>query len=293
MNAATPDREKNESRVTRGDKSAFGRRAWRFARLVALCYVALCLFLYLFQRRLQYFPVTSNPSVPPGASGLEEFTTTAEDGVEIKGWYWPGPKPLTLVIFHGNGGHRGHRLEWMRMLRERLQVSLCMPDYRGYGGSGGSPSEEGLYRDAEATLAWLGDRGASRFIYMGESLGTGVAVELARRQPPCALILQSGFSSCAAVAQQAYPFAPVGLLMKDRYDSGAKIGEIDRPLLMIHGEVDRIIPMKHGRSLFEAAREPKEWLTVPGAGHNDLPWAAGPEYLERIEAFVKRCEEEE
>ncbi len=269
-------------------RSMLRSAVWRCVRFVLICYVAVSLFLYVFQRRLQYFPVTSNPSLPAGADGLEEFTTTTDDGVAIRGWYWPGPKPLTIVIFHGNGGHRGHRFEWLRMLRDRLGVTLCMPDYRGYGGSGGSPTEDGLYRDAEATLAWLRGRGASSIIYMGESLGTGVAVELARRHPPRALILQSAFSSCAAVAQHAYPFAPVGLLMKDRYDSAAKIGDIACRILMIHGDADRIIPMIYGRALFEAARQPKEWLTVAGADHNDLPWVGGARYLDALEAFVGR-----
>ncbi len=287
------DTEKNAGSGTgsKGRKSALRSAVWRVVRFVLIAYVAVILFVYFFQRRLQYFPDTANPSLPPGASDLEEFTTTTDDGVEIKGWYWPGTNPLTLVIFHGNGGHRGHRLEWMRMLRDRLGVGLCMPDYRGYGGSGGSPTEDGLYRDAEATLSWLRDRGASSFIYLGESLGTGVAVELARRQPPRALILQSGFSSCVAVAQNAYPFAPVGLLMKDRYDSATKIGEISCPVLMIHGDADRTIPMRFGRALFDAAREPKEWLTIAGAHHNDRFWIQEPKYLGTIEALVESAGE--
>ena len=291
MNDDTSEKGTGSGTGSRGRKSTLRSAVWRVVRLVFICYVAITLFLYFFQRRLQYFPATSNPSIPPGASGLEEFTTTTDDGVEIKGWYWPGTNPLTLVIFHGNGGHRGHRLEWMRMLRDRLGVGLCMPDYRGYGGSTGSPTEDGLYRDAEATLSWLRDRGASSFIYLGESLGTGVAVELARRQPPRALILQSGFSSCVAVAQNVYPFLPVGLLMTDRYDSAAKIGEIGCPVLMIHGEDDRTIPMRYGRALFEAARKPKEWLTIAGAHHNDLPWIDESKYLGTIEAFVGRVGE--
>ena len=291
MNGDTSEKNTGSSTGSKGRKSALRSAVWRVVRFVLIAYVAVSLFLYFFQRRLQYFPDTANPSLPPGASDLEEFTTTTDDGVEIKGWYWPGPKPLTIVIFHGNGGHRGHRVELMRMLRNRLGVSLCMPDYRGYGGSAGSPTEDGLYRDAEATLAWLRDRGVSSFIYMGESLGTGVAVELARRQPPRALILQSGFSSCVAVAQNVYPFLPVGLLMTDRYDSAAKIGQISCPVLMIHGEADRIIPMRYGQALFEAARQPKEWLTIAGARHNDRFWIQEPKYLETIKALIERVGE--
>ena len=291
MNDDTAERDAGPGERPKRRKSAVQTAIWRFARLVLICYIAVGLFLYVFQRRLQYFPVKTSPYRPPGSDGLEEFTTITEDGIRIEGWYWPGPRPLTLVIFHGNGGHRGHRFEWMRMLRDRLQVSLCIPDYRGYGGSEGSPTEEGLYLDAEATVAWLHERGASNLIYFGESIGTGVAVELARRRPPRALILQSGFPSCAIVAQHAYPFVPAGLLMKDRYDSASKIGDITRPVLVIHGDVDRIIPIKFGRALFDAATEPKEWVTIKGAGHNDLPWVGQAQYLDALEAFLDKVGE--
>ena len=168
-------------------------------------------------------------------------------------------------------------------------MNICIPDYRGYGGSKGSPTEDGLYKDAEATLAWLRGRGATNFVYYGESLGTGVAVEMARRQSPCGLVLQSGFPSATAVAQSVYPFVPVALLIKDSYDSASKMGEISCPVMMIHGDRDNIIPMKFGQALYDATPQPKEWLTIHGAGHNDLPWASGPEYLDGLEQFLGRC----
>ena len=225
----------------------------------------------------------------PEAAPLEEFTTRTSDGIEIAGWYWPGERPLTLVVFHGNGGHRGHRSPWLRELRSRLKAHICIVDYRGYAENDGSPTEQGLYLDAEATQRWLDERGAPPSVYFGESLGSGVAVELAKRVRPAGLIVQSGFSSCVDVAGSAYPVFPVSLLMKDRYESVDKIAAIGCPLLVIHGDRDRIVPTKFGRKLFEAASEPKEWLEIKGAGHNDLAYLAGDEYYDALDAFLERC----
>ena len=269
------------------------RAMLRIVRLIAVTYVCLVVFVYFYQRRMQYLPDTAAPPLP-GAKRLgrlEEFSVTTEDGVQLFGWYWAGERPVTLLIFHGNGGNREHRLYWLERLHHRLKTHLCIIDYRGYGGSGGSPTERGLYLDAEATLAWLETRGAPPAIYLGESLGTGVAVELARRTPPLGLILQSGFSSATDVAKCAYPFLPVDLLMKDRFENAPKMGDIECPILVIHGERDGIIPMKLGQKLFDAAREPKDWLVVPGAGHNDLVVVASEEYDDRLNAFIERCVE--
>jgi fermentation-respiration switch protein FrsA (DUF1100 family) len=127
-------------------------------------------------------------------------------------------------MFHGNAGHRGHRLDWIEDLH-RLGYGVFALDYRGYGGSEGSPSEEGFYRDGEATLRWLGKQGIRDLVYFGESLGCAVAVEMARRYSPLALILQSGFSSALDVARNAYPYLPVRLLMGS-FDSKQKIAKI-------------------------------------------------------------------
>ena len=173
----------------------------------------------------------------------------------------------------------------MDLLR-KTGAGVFIVDYRGYGGSEGSPTEDGLYLDAEASIQWLEERGAGPLVYFGESLGVGVAVELAQRRPPAGLILQSGFTSAVDVARSIYWFLPVSLLMKDRYESSAKIAGARAPILCIHGAKDRIIPIRFGRRLFEAAAEPKEWFEVPEAGHNDLPYIGTLDYLERIERFL-------
>ena len=265
----------------------------RLAKLLLVAYVAIAILAYIFQRRLLYFPdlgerLPVGNELPPG---LEEATIKTADGVRLHAWYWPGERPVTLVIFHGNGSHRGNRLGWITLLHDTLGVGVFILDYRGYGGSGGSPTEKGLYLDAEAAWKWLADRAAGKLVYYGESLGGAVAVELARHRAPAALILQSAFSSAVDVARKAYPFLPVNLLMKDRYENLKKISEVHCPTLVIHGEADNIVPPALGRALFEAANEPKEWYPVADAGHNDLPWRGGKEYLRRLEAFLERLSE--
>ena len=265
------------------------KNLFRILRTVAIVYLAVAALAYIFQRRLQYMPDASPVPLPrdAGHEAMEEFTATAKDGVKVLGWYWPGLRPVDLLILHGNAGNRAHRLEWLEDLRE-LGLGLCIVDYRGYGGSGGSPTEEGLYLDAEAAEEWLRSRSRSAIVYYGESVGTAVAVELARRRPPAALVLQSAFSSAADVGQRAYPFLPVRLLMKDRYDALSRIREVRCPILFIHGDRDSIVPLRFGRALHDAAPEPKEWLEVAGADHNDLPWVGGAGYRKAVGDFLGR-----
>jgi hypothetical protein len=274
-------------------RSGGKRRRWNpFLRLLlklVLVYVALLVVLGCFQRKLQYFPDRSEVALPAGAEyqGIEDVTFTAADGVRLRAWYWPGQRDVTLLILHGNAGNRRHRLYWMEELHD-LGYGVFLLDYRGFGGSEGSPTEQGLYADAEASVKWLRARGAARVVYVGESLGCGVGVELALREKAAAVIVQSGFSSMVEVARRAYPFFPVGLLMVDRYENLPKVPRIGCPLLVVHGERDSIVPVDLGRKLFAAAVEPKEWYGVPHADHNDLIDAAGAEYYERLDAFLRR-----
>lgn len=265
------------------------KSALKLLRAILLAYAVVLVLAYVFQRRLQYLPSRAPVPLPSGErwNGLEEMRTTTADGVLLHGWFWPGTRPVTLLVFHGNGGNRSHRLEWLDDLRS-LRVGFCIVDYRGYGGSEGSPTEKGLYLDADAALGWLEARNAGKVVYLGESLGTAVALELASRRPPGAVILQSAFTSATDVGQAAYPFLPVRLLLKDRYDSLARIPRVSCPLLFLHGDQDSIVPIRFGRRLHDAAPGPKEWREVLGADHNDLPWVGGRAYLETIDDFLRR-----
>ncbi|MYC81461.1 MAG: alpha/beta hydrolase [Acidobacteria bacterium] len=260
---------------------------WPLLKGLLVVYVVLVGSVYLFQRKLQYFPNADPVPLPQEQAfrGLQEVELETEDGKRLLSWYWPGDRPLTLVYFSGNGGNRADRLEWARDFH-RLGFGLFLLEYRGYGGNPGTPSEAGLYRDAQAALDWLARDPGRKLAYLGESLGSGVAVEMATRAAPAGLIIQSGFSSAADVGQHRYPLLPVGLLMKDPFDSLPKIRGLGCPLLAIHGDRDRTVPLSLGRALFEAAPEPKEWLPVPGAAHNDVSGVGGQSYWRKIDDFL-------
>lgn len=251
-----------------------------------LIYGALTAFAFFLQRQLQYFPDRSPVPLPAGERfrGLEEVELVTADGVRLAAWHWPGARPPTIVIFHGNAGHRGNRLPWMVQLHDLGFGVFCL-DYRGYGGSGGAPTERGLFRDADATVAWLAARAPGALVYLGESLGCGVAVEMAVRHRPRSLILQSPYTSLVDVAKQRYFFLPVRLLMKDRFDTIDKIAEVTCPILMLHGARDGLVPPEIGERLFEAAPEPKRWVLIKGVGHNDMP--VSPTYREAIRQHLE------
>ena len=245
---------------------------------LAAAYVLITAAMFLFQRQLMYYPDSSLPS--PEASGLvgvEVVTSTTEDGLDLGAWYRParGAAP-TVAYFHGNAGHIGHRAGKARPLLE-AGLGILLVEYRGYGGNPGSPDERGLLADGRAALAFLADRGVGpeRIVLYGESLGSGVAVALAaemaaRSAPAAGLVLEAPFTSIADVAQIHYPFLPARWLVRDRFDSAARIGAVRAPVLVLLAEDDRVVPARLGRRLFEAAREPKVLRVFPGAGHEDL-----------------------
>jgi hypothetical protein len=259
------------------------RGAGRILVLLAGAYLAVVALVYLFQRKIQYFPA---PEAPPLPKGAEDVRLEAADGTLLRAWHWPGA--FTVLVLHGNAGHRGHRLHIAQGLVAKGYGAFLL-DYRGYGGSGGSPTEEGLLLDAEAAAAWLRARGVAKVAYYGESLGCGVAAALAAKAPPAAIVFQSGADSLAEVGRKVYPWLPIGLLMKDRYEAAEAMRGVACPVLSVHGAEDELIPWGRGRALFDAAPGPKEWWLVPRAGHNDVIDAAPPPaFFARIDAFLSR-----
>tara|TARA_R110001592_G_scaffold237476_1_gene496702 strand:+ start:1927 stop:2775 length:849 start_codon:yes stop_codon:yes gene_type:complete len=234
--------------------------------------------VFLGQRRLMYHP--GGVAGAPADAGLPdagEVRVSTADGVELQSWYLaPRPGRPVVLYLHGNAGTIADRAFKARLFA-RQGIGVMLAEYRGYGGNPGAPSEAGLYADARANLAWLADQGhgpASIVVY-GESLGTGVAVQAALElalagTPVRALVLEAPFTAMTDAAGVHYPWLPTGLLTRDRYDSSAKIGAVQCPVLIIHGSADRVVPQDQGMRLFALAVEPKTAAWLPGAGHGDV-----------------------
>ena len=260
-----------------------------FLLTVVTVYAGLCLLLFLFQGRLVYFPGPA-PTTTPAALGLEhrELQLVTSDGVRLHAWFLPAPAARGALVFcHGNAGNIEHRLHAARVFLD-MGLSVLLFDYRGYGASEGHPSEDGTYLDAEAAYdALLGEPGVARdrIVIYGESLGAAVAIELALRREVAAVVTESGFTSLPTLGSKLYPWLPVRLLSRFRYDSLSKVGSLSSPLLIIHSPDDEIVPYAHGQRLFEAAREPKQFLETEG-GHNDGGFLRRDEWTERVSAFL-------
>ena len=238
------------------------------------------LFLYYPSRRVRGHP---------GTLGLryQDVWLAASDGVRLHGWFVPceGAR-ATLLILHGNGGNIGDRIGWIKLLHG-LGLHILIIDYRGYGNSEGEPFEEGLYRDARAAYGWwAGQREGEKLILLGESLGGAVAAHLAEAVSPAGLILQSAFTSARDMAKTMLPLGLLEPLLGVRFDSAEAVARIRCPKLIIHGIQDEVVPFRLGRRLFDLALPPKTFYAVPAAGHNDLPWIAGPEYGRQLKMFL-------
>ena len=248
----------------------------------------------VLDRYFIFFPERGLNATPADV-GLEfedVFFSTA-DGVKLHGWYVPAESDVTLLWFHGNAGNVGNRLEHMLLSHVILRVNIFIFDYRGYGLSEGAASESGTYLDGEAAVSYLRDqRGVDteeQLVLYGHSLGGAVAVEVARRIPSRALIVESTFTSVKDMAKSLYPYLPSGVvtsLMQSEYDSLSKISGARAPVMVIHGDEDTTVPLAEGKGLYEAARQPKRFHTVEGAAHNDVYAIGGERYFEAIRRFI-------
>jgi uncharacterized protein len=257
-----------------------------FAVLAILAYASVTLGMYAFQRKLQYH--ADNKSLTPEAVGIigasvETLTTT--DGEKIILWYASAKAGMpTILYFHGNAGEIGDRPLRFNYYHSR-GFGVAYVSYRGYGGSSGSPSEAGLIADAMAAYEWLIARGVEpgRIVLLGESLGSGVAVQLAAKREVGAVALEAPYTSTVDVAANIYWWLPVHALMKDQFKSKDFIGAVVAPLFIIHGDKDTLIPVEFGRRLFAAANQPKELEVVQGLGHEVLfeetTWARELEFF--------------
>jgi fermentation-respiration switch protein FrsA (DUF1100 family) len=245
----------------------------RWLLISAVCaYVLVVAVLYVAQRSLLYHPTATR--ISPAAAGLpeaQEVVLTTSDGEKLVAWHVPprGDKPV-VIYSHG----KAEIVAW-RAKHHRATIAdgtgLIALNFRGYGGSTGTPTEDGLHRDAQAAYAFAAERYPPRRIVLwGQSLGTGVAVRLASEKPVGKLILEGPYTSTADVAASLYPWAPVRWLIKDQLRSDERIGAVHAPLLIMHGALDDVVPIRFGERLFALANEPKRFIRYDKAGHNDL-----------------------
>jgi fermentation-respiration switch protein FrsA (DUF1100 family) len=258
------------------------------AMLVAMLlavYAVVVGYLYFFQRGFVFVPSGTLASPEEsGLPGVAVVTIEAADGTALTAWHAEAEagKP-SVLYFHGNAANLSTRADRFRQILDS-GFGLFAASYRGYPGSGGSPSEEALLSDGLELFDWLAERTNSIVIH-GESLGTGVAVHVAAERPARALILEAPFTAAVDIAKATYPFVPVGLLMHDQFLSRERIGRVSEPLFIVHGGNDRIVPVEYGRQLFEAANEPKAIRVFEEADHHSLwkagLWSAALELLEK------------
>ena len=264
----------------------------------------------IFERKFIYFPVRypegdwSRPEEPDRSvqpyPRVEDAYFKAEDGVTIHGWYCtpcrlvdgrdaPVPTEAVLLYLHGNAGNISHRYDQVHLLMF-LGVAVFIVDYRGYGRSGGKPSERGIYRDARAAWNWLtAERGIApdRIVVLGKSLGGAVAIDLAADATcdPAGLIAESTYTSVADMARRVMPIIPASCI-RTKMDSLAKISRVSCPKLFVHSPVDEVVPFELGCRLYDAAAEPKQFYQVDGARHNETAQVGGKPYMRQLQAFI-------
>jgi fermentation-respiration switch protein FrsA (DUF1100 family) len=266
---------------------------------LAVGYGAIVALAFAFQDQLLFQPSSRLLATPDDAGmSYETVTLDTDDGETLHGWWIPAPDVSretspdasaehTLLFFHGNAGNISGRLESVQQFHQ-LGLNVLIVDYRGYGQSTGSPSEEGIYRDAEACWAYLTETQnvvPQDVVVFGRSMGGGAATWIASQRRPGAVILESVFTNVPDIGAHHYSFLPVRALATNQFDNEARVAEIEAPTLHIHSREDRVVPFELGRQVYEAAAEPKQFLEIEG-GHNDGFLVSADEYLRTIDDFL-------
>ena len=255
---------------------------------IIIAYIVVIIFVYFYQRNLLYHPSENNYQNDTIQFNYQEIFIKVNDEIKLKSWIIN--KDLknfkTLVFFHGNAGDLSNRIYKLNEL-DKLNINILLISWRGFSGNEGYPTEKNLYEDAEAAIKWLNKKKVSnsQIILYGESLGTGVAVEIASKNNFISIILESPFTSIENSAKIYYPYLPVKFLLKDRYDSISKIKKINSPILVMHGRKDDIVPFFMGKKLFEIANSPKDSYFTD---IDDHMMEFNSQLLNKIKDFIKK-----
>ena len=228
--------------------------------IFVLAYLFIVLFTYFYQRNLLYHPSENNYSGDKLIVEINEVKIKTQDNIELLSWYHK--KNLnsykTILFLHGNAGSLENRIHKINHFKD-MNVNFLLVSWRGFSGNKGTPTEKGLYEDARSAVNWLKSQGVkeNNIIIYGESLGTGITTEIAQNKNFAGIILESPFTSMVDAGKNVYPYLPVRLLLKDKYESKKKIKNIHSPILIMHGKVDKIVPFHMGKKMYELANEPK------------------------------------
>ena len=225
-----------------------------------IIYLIFLFILYNFQRSLLYHPTENNYQGDKLTVEIEKVKILTEDNIELLAWYHKKKSGdyKTILYFHGNAGALENRIHKINKFKD-INVNFLLLAWRGFSGNQGKPTEQGLYKDAKGAIKWLNEKGIENknIIIYGESLGTGIATEVAQNKKFAGIILESPFTSMVDAGSSKYPIFPIKLLLKDKYESNKKIKNIKSPILVMHGEEDKIVPFYMGKKIFELANEPK------------------------------------
>ena len=238
----------------------FKKNPLQLILFIFFIYFLILVFLYFYQRNLLYHPSENNYSGDKISVNIEKVKILTSDNIQLLGWYHE--KNLkdykTLIFFHGNAGSLENRIHKLNHFQD-MNINFLIIAWRGFSGNSGKPSEQGLYEDGKSAIDWLIKKGVSEknLILYGESLGTGVATHLAQNKNFAGIILETPFTSMIDAAKIFYPYIPVKLLLKDKFENYKKIKKINIPVLVMHGEADQIVPFKMGKKIYEIANQPK------------------------------------
>jgi len=255
--------------------------------LVLTIYLIITFILYKSQRSLLYHPSENNYFGDKLMVSIDKVKIKTEDNIELLAWYHHKDidNYKTILFLHGNAGSLENRIHKINHFKE-MEINFLIISWRGFSGNDGKPTEEGLYKDARSAVKWLINKGVKKenIIIYGESLGTGVATEISQNENFAGIVLESPFTSMVAAGKSKYPIFPIGLLLKDKYESDKKIKNIKSPVLVMHGEVDTIVPFWMGKKIYELANDPKYYYFPE---YDDHMMEYNDKLINTLKSFIK------